>query len=185
MRLSILLAIVAMLAAVTPIHSQPRPRPERVHAAVCVGEVGWAAPDDACASIVEVHVARARGELRPETVAQVFSAALRRPPANRRWVPGLLQATERQRPAGWPNGLAWAAWRWEALQRYEAIAAAVLSGERPPACPGCVDYGGLMDAAPRGMEEARRFVFRSCEGRARGCRPVAQIFYRRASEDQL
>lgn len=176
--LTILLALVAVPHAL----SQRSPSPARVHAAVCVGEVGWAAPDDACASIVEVHVARARGELRPETVAQAFSAALRRPPPNRRWVPGLLQATERTRPVGWPTGLAWPSWRWEALQRYEAVATAVLSGSREPACPGCVDYGGLMDAAPSGMEEVRRFTFRSCEGRPRGCRPVAQIFYRRSAD---
>lgn len=193
MRFITLLAVVAILATVNPISSQRRPAAARIHAAVCVGEVGWDAPEDACASIVEVHMARARGALSPETVAQRFSAALRSPPPHRRWVRGLLHATETRAPEGWPSHLPWSgSQRYAALERYERIAAAVLAGEREPACPGCVDYGGLMDAVPRGMEEARRFEFRTCNaprGTRRRCRPVAQVFYRRIqqsdSEDRL
>jgi len=174
------LTLLAALAAFSPVTSQPRPTPARVHAAACVGELGWTAPDDACASMVEVHVARA-GAVRPETVALRFSAALRRPPRHRRWVPQLMTATRRQAPAAWPERLPWASWRMDALERYEAVAAAVLAGERAPACPGCVDYGGLMDEPAPHLEEVRRFVVRSCEG-LRGCRPAAQVFYRRRSD---
>lgn len=174
-----LLIVSCVLSALTiPLDAQRRPSAARIHAAACVGELGWAAPDEACAALVEVHVARAR-DTTPEVVAQRFSQALRNPPPDRAWVPELISATSSRAPRSWPARLPWAPWRMASLHRYEAVATSVLSGERPIVCPDCINYGGLMDAQPPGTEEVRRFVLRSCEGQRR-CVPRAQIFYRRA-----
>lgn len=156
--------------------AQPRGAPERIHAAACVGELGWRAPAEACASIVEVHmrIGTAR-DLRPELVAQAFSAALRRPPPRRQWVPELAQASPRRAPRSWPARLPWG--RYAArVEEYAQVAQEVLEGHFPEACPGCINYGGLMDAQPPGTVEVRRFVLSE--------RPLrAQVFYRRATPD--
>lgn len=162
------LALVLLaLAPCVPheVDGQRRDDPARVHAAACVGELGWNAPDDACAAIVEVHVRRAamRGHTHHDAVARTFSQAIRRPPPHRLWVPQLIRPGI---PRAWPRHLSWR--RHEArFAHYLEVVRATLEGERVTACPGATNYGGLMDTPAEGLVEVCRWSI------GRG----AQVFY--------
>lgn len=128
------------------------------NARAAVGELGWRAPDDAYAAIVEVHVRRAH--LTGTTtafMARRYSAAIRRPPRHRAWVRE-LHARE-SAPPSWPPHLD-GSW-WEYAQRFGAIrdvVREVLRGEREPACPAAEHYGSVeLDGTPTGFVEVCRW----------------------------
>lgn len=162
--LAIHLLIVVTCAGATCGAEAQRPTrdPARLHAAVCVGELGWRASDEACAAIVAVHVRLAdRRGVSPERVARAYSAALRRPPAHRRWVAGLPASSESRRPEGWPRRIRWAPHRDQYL-RYVAAAESALAEHRASGdvsvCPGAVHYGSTADGRPTGHELACSFA---------------------------
>jgi hypothetical protein len=141
------------------------------NARVCVGEVGWRAPLEACSAMVWVHVKRAAGSrVTVATLARRYSRAVRRPPRRRAWVP-LLRATGAA-PVTWPPHLdgAWPRYRdrfAEILSHVEGV----LRGDVPDPCPEVDHYGGPMDSVPTGRELDDTCAF---EG-------TRQVFYRRAT----
>jgi hypothetical protein len=149
-RLGLLLACGLILAAMLPCGPAEGQRedPALDHARACVGELGWRAPDDACAAIVEVHVRRG-------VRARSYSAALRRPPRHRAWVPQL--DVGRAPPMAWPRALPWARHERRFVDVLEVVRQ-TLAAERPEACPGAMHYGGLMDATPAGHVEVCRWT---------------------------
>lgn len=159
--------VIACMIPCTPADGQDDPA--RVNAAAAIGELGWRAADDAYAAIVEVHVRRASAQgMRPETMARLYSAAMRRP--RRAWVPELARPG---RPPSWP---APASWRRHAARFASVleVVRATLAGERVEACPGAMHYGSAtLDPVPRGHVEACRWG----EGRR------AQSFYVREERD--
>lgn len=165
-------ALVLLAAlAVAPVTAQRRGTDAALwNARAAIGELGWRAPDDAYAAIVEVHLRRARlTGTTTALMARRYSAAIRRPPRHRRWVRELRVSASP--PRSWPAQLdgAWPRYS-ERLERVRAIAADVLRGRREVACEGAVHYGGAMDSAPRGHVEACAWTI----GRGE------QRFYRRA-----
>lgn len=133
------------------------------NARAAVGELGWRAPDDAYAAIVEVHIHRAR--ITGTTTAHMarrYSAAVRRPPPHRAWVPELHARTAAS-PPSWPPHLDGVWWRY--AERFDAVRDVVrdvLRGERAPVCPEAEHYGGPMDS----MDEDRWERACSIEGTA-------------------
>lgn len=124
-----------------------------------IGELGWRAPDDAYAAIVEVHLRRA--QLTGTTTARMarqYSAAVRRPPPHRAWVPE-LHVSRTDAPPSWPPHLDGAWWRYaDRVREVRDVVRAVLSGERAPVCPDAEHYGGPMDSVDETRwESACRF----------------------------
>jgi hypothetical protein len=158
-RVDVILACALIISCFLPCSpaeaTRRREDPALIHARACVGELGWRAPDEACSAIVEVHMRRAalRG-WRPETVARLYSAALRRPPRGRMWVPQLRPG--RRPPMAWP-GLPWARYE-RRLREIVEVVRGTLDGEAPESCPDAVHYGGAMDAVPTGHVEACRWA---------------------------
>lgn len=116
-----------------------------------IGELGWRAPDDAYAAIVEVHVRRA--QLTGTTtafMARRYSAAVRRPPPHRAWVPELH--TRHAAPPSWPPHLDGSWWRYaERVGEVREIVRAVLRGERGAVCVDAEHYGSEADGVPGGQ----------------------------------
>lgn len=116
-----------------------------------IGELGWRAPDDAYAAIVEVHVRRA--QLTGTTtafMARRYSAAVRRPPPHRAWVPELH--TRNAAPPSWPPHLDGSWWRYaERVGEVREIVRAVLRGERGAVCEDAEHYGSEADGVPGGQ----------------------------------
>lgn len=116
-----------------------------------IGELGWRAPDDAYAAIVEVHVRRA--QLTGTTtafMARRYSAAVRRPPRHRAWVPELH--TRNTAPPSWPPHLDGSWWRYaERVGEVREIVRAVLRGERGAVCEDAEHYGSESDGVPGGQ----------------------------------
>jgi hypothetical protein len=139
------------------------------NARAAVGELGWRAPDDAYAAIVEVHLRRAQlTGTSAALMARRYSAAIRRPPRHRRWVRELRVSASP--PPSWPPHLGGAWQRYaEQLEHVRELASDVLAGRREVACEGATHYGGLMDSTPAGHAEACRWTV------GRG----AQLFFRR------
>lgn len=148
------LVLLATLA-VAPVTAQRRGADAALwNARAAIGELGWHAPDDAYAAIVEVHLRRA--QLTGTTsalMARRYSAAIRRPPRHRRWVRELRVSASP--PPSWPAHLDGAWWRYaEQLERVRTIAADVLAGRREVACEGAEHYGSTQDGAPGGRDDA-------------------------------
>lgn len=141
------------------------------NARVCVGEVGWRAPLEACSAMVWVHAKRAaKSRATLASFARLYSRAVRRPQARRAWVPQ-LRATG-PAPVTWPPHLDGVWPRYQA--RFEEILVhveSVLRGDVPDPCPDVDHYGGPMDRAPTGREVDDTCAF---EG-------TRQVFYRRAT----
>lgn len=128
------------------------------NARAAVGELGWRAPDDAYAAIVEVHIRRAH--LTGTTtafMARRYSAAIRRPPRHRAWVRELHG--RESPPPSWPPHLD-GSW-WEYAQRFgevRDVVRKVLRGEREPACEDAEHYGSVeLDGTPAGFVEVCRW----------------------------
>jgi hypothetical protein len=169
MRLALILAalVVASAAVAQPTRHGADAVTWNVRAAI--GELGWAAPDDAYAAIVEVHIRRA--EMTGATTALMarrYSAAVRRPPRHRAWVRELRVSDSP--PPSWPPHLDGVWWRHaERVEAVRSIVRDVLAGQRATACVDAVHYGGAMDSAPTGHVESCRWQI------GRG----SQVFYRR------
>lgn len=118
-----------------------------------VGELGWRAPDDAYAAIVEVHMRRAH--LTGATTAHMarrYSAAVRTPPWHRAWVRELDVGP--RVPTAWPPNLRGAWPRYAArFGEVREVVRAVLRGERREVCPGAEHYGSQADGAPGGQAD--------------------------------
>lgn len=153
---ALILAACLALVAVLPTTAQ-RPRTEYAtrdavlwNARAAVGELGWRAPDDAYAAIVEVHIRRASlTGTTPSYMARTYSAAVRRPPRRRAWVRELHGRP--QVPPSWPSHLV-RAWPRHAQRFVEVreVVRATLEGERDVACPDAEHYGSREDGAPGG-----------------------------------
>jgi hypothetical protein len=165
----IALCLLALVASTAALAQRTGPDAALWNARAAVGELGWRAPDDAYAAIVEVHLRRAQlTGTSAALMARRYSAAIRRPPRHRRWVRELRVSASP--PPSWPAHLGGAWHRYaEQLERVRAIAADVLAGQREVACEDATHYGGLMDSTPAGHAEACRWTV------GRG----AQLFFRR------
>lgn len=141
------------------------------NARVCVGEIGWRAPLEACSAMVWVHAKRAAGSRATvATLARRYSRAVRRPPWRRAWV-AQLRATG-PAPVTWPPHLveAWPRYRARFAEIFAHVES-VLRGDVPDPCPDVDHYGGPMDSVPTGREVDDTCAF---EG-------TRQVFYRRAA----
>ena len=145
---------VALVASTAALAQRTGPDAALWNARAAVGELGWRAPDDAYAAIVEVHLRRAR--LTGTTsafMARRYSAAIRRPPRHRRWVRELRVSASP--PPSWPPHLGGAWHRYaEQLEHVRELAADVLAGRREVACEGAEHYGSTRDGAPGGRDDA-------------------------------
>ena len=167
----IALCLLALVASTAAFAQRTGPDAALWNARAAIGELGWRAPDDAYAAIVEVHLRRARLTGTTTTLmARRYSAAVRRPPRHRRWVRELRVSASP--PRSWPAQLdgAWPRYS-ERLEHVRTIAADVLRGRREVACEGAVHYGGAMDSVPARHVEACAWPI----GRGE------QRFYRRAN----
>lgn len=180
-RSAILLAVGLVLAAVLPSSANAPtlldlPLGDRAavwNARVCVGEVGWRAPLEACSAMVWVHAKRAKATgVTLATMARRYSRAVRRPPRHRTWV-GQLDVTPTP-PVAWPPHLdgAWPRYRARFADVLSHVRA-ILRGEVPDPCPDAMHYGGPMDSTPSRHAEDATCVF---EG-------TRQRFFRREALD--
>jgi hypothetical protein len=144
----------ALVASTAALAQRSGPDAALWNARAAVGELGWRAPDDAYAAIVEVHLRRAQlTGTTPALMARRYSAAIRRPPRHRRWVRELRVSASP--PPSWPTHLGGAWHRYaEQLERVRAIAADVLAGRREVACEDAEHYGSTRDGAPGGRDDA-------------------------------
>lgn len=161
---SVALALLFACTTFAPFSTTAQPprvvRAHHVHGAdadlwntrAAIGELGWRAPDDAYAAIVEVHVRRA--QLTGTTtafMARRYSAAVRRPPPHRAWVPE-LHARGATAPPSWPPHLDGSWWRYaERVGEVREIVRAVLRGERGAVCEDAEHYGSEADGVPGGQ----------------------------------
>lgn len=135
----------------------------------CVGEAGW---DDyeACRAMTHVHRKRAAEHgVSVEWMVRRYSAAVRQPPPNRRWILGLHPRGTA--PVGWPQGPSWARHRVRLRKLVDVVEAALRPGAEDP-CPDVIHYGGPMDRPHPALE------------RDETCAPESrQLFYRMRNED--
>lgn len=130
-----LVAVVVFAIAITTPARATRRDPVLTQAQSCVGEVGWH-DIPSCVAMTYVHIARAEARgMRLDTMARLYSAALRRP--TRPWI---LRLDRRGRePRGWRRA-SWSAHRDRWLSVVDAVERTVQGGEANP-CPGALHYG--------------------------------------------
>lgn len=146
-RLLALAALLALYAAILAgrIEAQARPTTNVALARVCVAEAGWDVTSGDCAAIVHLLERRADAQGIPvRRMAELYASRHFDPERTdrRRWIVGLT--IEARRPAGWPSGVPWRAFRPAWLSTIAHVDA-VRRGDVADPCPGADHWGGPMD----------------------------------------